>query len=1040
MKKKKAKLVAGTVAIAMTTLLSSPGIVAHADTFNVAQTSSRMTFLQFNDGYSFGCPTLSVRGGNSVNGNSYAYCIDHELPNPGYGGHSYSGFSYRSNLYLTDSTVRNEVNWLIANYTPSIGSYGGFNASQVQYYVKQAAIAYLIGEEPNLLDATYNNPVKTAIEQTINAAKQHGNYNNEDGNTNVSLSAPSTTLTYNPKTNTYDSAMITESYSSNAINKQQGESGFPSGTKFIQNGQALNNIPSNGNFYISIPANEVTHPIDNMRVAIRSEFNVVSVQMIQPNGTNGLQRVLYPAYTTTNAAQWSSLNFNVKPAFGKIQIVKTGVNGEKLSGAKFEVLQNGKVDATVTTDSNGIAEIPNLMQGSYQVKEVQAPTGYEINNNVYNTNVSAGQTDTLNVSDQVIKGKVQIVKLNGNTSTPLAGAKFGVYASDAIGVKAGTEVATLTTNANGFATTGDLNYGTYTIKEIEAPKGYFLNKESENVDITQDKTYVEYVKDSPIQARLQIFKKDATNNKPLPGVQFEIINAATNKPVEFYTFNGTQKVTETIFTTNSNGEIMTPQALPYGNYLLKEVKADQGYNNLTGPIPFSINANTNMQDIKLLGNVFTMNVDNSRITGNLQVEKVNATTNKPVAGAEFKVTCVDGFEKGQTWDITSNTNGIASLNNIQYGMYTVQEIKAPQGYVINSTPSDISITQNGKTVSTIVKDNEITGKAEISKTDATTGKLVAGAKIKVTCTEGFDKGQTWSWTSTDQAHELTLPYGTYTYQETDAPAGYNINKTVGQFKILENGQIIKANIKDQRQLGKAEITKEDATTSKPVAGAKIEVTATSGLDKGQTWSWTSTDKAHELTLPVGNYTWQEKDAPTGYQVNNTIGHFTVTNNGITKAVIKDKKIEGKAYITKVNATNEKPVAGAKIKVTCTEGFDKGQTWSWTSTNQAHELTLPYGTYTYQETDAPAGYQINNTVGQFQITKEGQIIKATVKDYPVLAGGTQTTGGTLATTGQKSQLPFLIAGLLTILAAFGLTFGEVKKSKALKAEKSNNSTK
>ncbi len=98
----------------------------------------------------------------------------------------------------------------------------------------------------------------------------------------------------------------------------------------------------------------------------------------------------------------------------------------------------------------------------------------------------------------------------------------------------------------------------------------------------------------------------------------------------------------TTLETNKNGELVTPQNLAYGNYLLEEVEPLEGYIK-ANPIPFKIDENAVLEEIKDLGAIYTKKVSNDRITANMELLKLDKETNKPLSNIEFKVTALDGF-------------------------------------------------------------------------------------------------------------------------------------------------------------------------------------------------------------------------------------------------------------------------------------------------------------------------------------------------------------------------------------------------------------
>ncbi|KAB8118473.1 adhesin, partial [Clostridium perfringens] len=126
----------------------------------------------------------------------------------------------------------------------------------------------------------------------------------------------------------------------------------------------------------------------------------------------------------------------------------------------------------------------------------------------------------------------------------------------------------------------------------------------------------------------------------------------------------------TTLETNKNGELVTPQNLAYGNYLLEEVEPLEGYIKVN-PIPFKIDENSVLEEIKDLGTIYTQKVSNDRITANMELLKLDKETNKPLENIEFKVTALDGFMKGKTWNLKSDDKGLVSLKGLEYGNYRV---------------------------------------------------------------------------------------------------------------------------------------------------------------------------------------------------------------------------------------------------------------------------------------------------------------------------------------------------------------------------------
>ena len=757
---------------------------------------------------------------------------------------------------------------------------------------------------------------------------------------------------------------------------------------------------------------------------------------------------------------------------GKVAVKKTDseIADLNLEGAEFTIYDNNKNSvATITTNKDGYAESEPLNYGTYTMQETKAPKGYLLSNKVWDININENdKTYTFDVSNDVIKGKLQIVKVDSeNEEKPVEGAGFDVIAVNVNGIKEGTVVDHVVTDKDGFAYTKDLRYGDYKFHETDTPKGYWKSDKEYSFSITENgKTYVKYVKNSPIQAKVRVIKIDSKDGKPLKWVKFQIRNADTKKLVEFTNFIGIIPYKTTTLETNKNGELVTPQNLAYGNYVLEEVEPLEGYIK-ANPIPFKIDENSVLEEIKDLGTIYTQKVSNDRITANMELLKLDKETNKPLENIEFKVTALDGFMKGKTWNLKSDDKGLVSLKGLEYGNYRVDEVKTLWNYVLNKEPIFFSVKENGKTIKlqmtnkkirgsvelfkfdkdtnrplegvkfdllngdkkvgtyttdntgkitvnnleagnytwveveaidhynkvdkkydfNIYKDGQLekidvantvkTGELDFSKTDVTTGDSIDGAKVKITGLEPQNKHINIEFTSSKEGNKFTLPEGKYTFEETLAPEGYRINKEVGTFEI-KDGEITKANLKDERKQGDLIFTKTDVTDGKVIEGAKIKITCTEGLSKGKVIDFTSSKDGNKFTLDEGKYTFEEISAPNGYRINKEVGTFEIKDGEITKANLKDERKQGDLEFTKTDVTYGRIIEGAKIKIICVEGLSKGKVIEFTSFKDGNKFTLDEGKYTFEEISAPNGYEINKEVGTFEI-KDGEITKANLKD-------------------------------------------------------------
>ncbi|PWX32117.1 SpaA isopeptide-forming pilin-related protein [Clostridium perfringens] len=583
---------------------------------------------------------------------------------------------------------------------------------------------------------------------------------------------------------------------------------------------------------------------------------------------------------------------------------------------------------------------------------------------VADLDTNAMERDGIEVSWTGLNGAVQVIK-KGDDGSLLTGAKFVLKSTD------GTKIAE-TVSENGKAVFNDIEPAEYIIEEIEAPTGYLIANPV-NVTVKPNKVSTVEMTDTQIKGKIQILKIDAETQKPLKGAEFEVKNA-----------NGER--VETIISGDDG--IAETGVLPFANYAIKEIKAPDKYTLNGKEYPVSITKH--METVKLT-------VANTKKNGSIEIVK-KGDDGKLLEGAEFNLEDTNGKVIATQ---KSNKDGKVLFSDLKEGNYVIKEVNAPKGYnLVNPVNVEVKADEVTKLDLT---DKATTGKLLIKKVDVATGKEVPGAKIKVTCTEGLDKGKSFEFTSTDKEQEFTLKAGKYEYVEIQAPKGYELNKEVGKFEITKEGQVVKCEVKDKATTGKLLIKKVDVATGKEVPGAKIKVTCTEGLDKGKSFEFTSTDKEQEFDLKAGKYEYVETQAPKGYELNKEVGKFEITKEGqvvkcevkdkattgkllikkvtkegqIVKCAVKDSKTTGKLIFKKVDSKTGEGLDGAEIKLVCTEGLDKGKEITFTSKKEGNELDLLAGKYVISELKAPEGYELTKETKEFTVNKQGEVVNCTL---------------------------------------------------------------
>ncbi|MFB5592579.1 SpaA isopeptide-forming pilin-related protein [Bacillus cereus] len=472
-----------------------------------------------------------------------------------------------------------------------------------------------------------------------------------------------------------------------------------------------------------------------------------------------------------------------KPAAekGHLQIKKVDENDENivLKDAKFDVIdKDNNVVATVTTNEKGIAEVKDLPFGDYFVKEINAPEGYiKVDTPVKVT------IDNTNVIELVMKntrkvenGQFKLLKKDSESGQLLPGAKFDVIDKD------GKVVETIVTDDKGEALSKQLPVGSYTLKEVEAPKGYELSSSSVSVDVEANKVVTVDVVNKKIPEKVtgqfEIVKVDAEDKtKVLSDAEFEVYKDG--------------KKVDTL-RTDKTGKVVS-QKLEPGKYTLKETKAPQGYKLLKEEIEVVVEANK----------VVEVQVENAKELGSLQVIKKDAESGKVLAGAEFKLKNEAGQVVGEAK--TTNKDGVVKFESLVPGKYTLEETKAPEGYKALEVTVEVNVVANEVVKQEVMNEKvkeEITGQLEITKVDANnTNKILAGAVFEIW--KDGTKIDTLTTNKSGKATSKKLEPGDYTLKEIQAPEGYTLSDKEMKFTISnEKIEVVKLQITNEKDTEK----------------------------------------------------------------------------------------------------------------------------------------------------------------------------------------------------------------------------------------------
>ena len=450
---------------------------------------------------------------------------------------------------------------------------------------------------------------------------------------------------------------------------------------------------------------------------------------------------------------------------------------KKLAGAEFAVTDSRGFTKTVTTDASGKASITELPYDDYTIREIKAPKGYALSDKEYSvkkTELVHGSPVVIEAANKYILGSVTIKKVDHeNPEKLLEGAKFNVTDENGSLLKWKAEGSVYTPDERGSSvitagrvTLKDLPEGTYTLTEIDAPSGYAILDGSRTFTITEaNMTAPLEIKVENLLRRTAVgFIKVDKNNKELrlAGAEFTL-----------YRMNG-EKQGEVVATgvTNNNG-LVTFTELTMGSYRAKETKAPKGYKLWNAPIDFTVDeygkVSVGSTELKPEGLVYTAMITNTAEEKEITLKKVS-DTGEALTGATFRLS----GEK--SYILTTGSDGTAKIS-LPYGDYILEEVIAPDGYVLSSEKqalnlSDSGLKLNGKAVSgftVTLKNQPVTFALTLHKRDASTGKALSGATFKVT---GNSYTKTVTADALGNTETIKLRPGTYGITETATPSGY----------------------------------------------------------------------------------------------------------------------------------------------------------------------------------------------------------------------------------------------------------------------------
>jgi len=452
------------------------------------------------------------------------------------------------------------------------------------------------------------------------------------------------------------------------------------------------------------------------------------------------------------------MGFNV--TLNKTSADATVTNGNScysLAGATYNVYQGpnaaGTPIATFTTDANGRAELPKpLANGVYSVKEIKAPKGYKLDEKVYTFSID-GRDANLDVQDDPGRIALRLVKKDSGSGQTAQGNASLAGAVYQVTYQKNGQTVTLEGVSDELGRVNprfdDIPFGLVTVKEIKAPEGYKLDTRIHTYDIQAGELVMDVYEMEPedlteevIRGGVAIEKRDAVTGKTpqgdasFAGIKFDIVNDSDNPVVVNGKTCAPGSVAMTI-TTDAKGMATTgPNALPYGDYIVRESATNNSMlKTFDKEIPVTISGD---------GEMHTLTAENEVVRGGIAIKKLDSQTGAtPQGNADFSGIIFEIVNRsanpvvvdGQTYatgavvaTLTTDADGRASTADdaLPFGRYEVRESATNESMLLTFRPQTVTISENKKVYPATAEDDVVRGGLSVEKRDTITGATPQG--------------------------------------------------------------------------------------------------------------------------------------------------------------------------------------------------------------------------------------------------------------------------------------------------------------------------
>lgn len=656
---------------------------------------------------------------------------------------------------------------------------------------------------------------------------------------------------------------------------------------------------------------------------------------------------------------------------------KSAQGNASLAGAIYGIYDNGKLVDKYTTDKNGSFTTSYYVCGdNWTLKEIEPSEGYLLDETEYHigaetkNNTIENNSISMGVIEDILKGKISIIKHTDDGSTkietPEKGAEFQVYLKSSGSYEKAneTEKDLLICDEFGFTETKALPYGTYTVHQTKGWNGTEFIADFDVFVSENNKTYKYLINNASLESYLKIVKTDSETGKQISyaGAGFQIYDSNGKLVTMKYTYPTVTEIDT--FYTNSDGYLITPEALPYGKgYSVVEIQAPYGYVLDSTPIYFDITAEYTTEENGVT--IVKIEKKNAPQKGTITVEKTGEIFSNValsgeediiyqpeysvsgLSGAVFEIyadediTTPDGtvrYTKDTLVDtITTGEKGTATSKQLYLGKYRVVETVAPYGTVLNRTVNHIELTY--------ARQNE-------KVTNALTSFTNDRQKVVIDLTKILEQDEKFNIGNNDEIRNVS--FGLYADEDLKAINGTAIPKD-GLLEIITCDEKGKANF----------------TTDLPIGSYYVKEISTDN-----------------------HYILSDKKYPVVFEYAGQ-GVATVHISVNDGEPIENEIIYGTIQGLKIDRETGENIAGALFGLFNAEEkeFTEKTAILTSESNEDGIFTfenVPYGEYIVRELNPAEGYLPNEENYTVTISENKEIIEITVENDKIPELGTTAT--------------------------------------------------